>query len=226
MELSIDTSTDWGGVALSCEGKIIVELTWNPGQNHTLELTPNIKGVLQAARADLKTLTAVFVAKGPGSYNGLRAGISTAKGLAFSLNIPIVGVPTLEIEAYAFAFTGLPICPIHNAGRGEIAVALYILDEAWQCMKEEHLTTIEKLCVEMRSKTLFCGEIPEQSICQLKDALGDKAVIPAWQERLRRPSSLAELGWQRLKAGQPDNLTTLQPIYLRQPPITKSKKKY
>jgi tRNA threonylcarbamoyl adenosine modification protein YeaZ len=226
MELAIDTSTDWAGLALSNEGISFSELTWRPGQNHTAELFPNLDNLLEAARLDMKNLCAVFVARGPGSYNGLRAGISAAKGLAFSLNIPLVAVNTLEIEAYPFAFTGLPLCPIQDAGRGEIATALFNSANGWECVQEEHLTTIEKLCEDTKAKTLFCGQIPPSSIEKLHSALGDIAVIPGFHERLRRPGCLSLLGWQRLQKGYSANLTTLQPIYLRQPPITQRKKKY
>jgi tRNA threonylcarbamoyl adenosine modification protein YeaZ len=95
MELSIDTSTGWGGLALSQEGQLIAELTWKPGQNHTSEMFPNVDRLLATAKADIHDMSAIFVARGPGSYNGLRAGISAAKGLAFSLSIPLVGVSTL-----------------------------------------------------------------------------------------------------------------------------------
>jgi tRNA threonylcarbamoyl adenosine modification protein YeaZ len=226
MELAIDTSTDWAGIALSREGTVISELTWRPGKNHTTELFPNLDNMLEAAGADIKSISAVFVAKGPGSYNGLRAGISAAKGLAFSLSIPLIAVSTLEIEAYPFAFAGLPVCPMHDAGRGEIAAALYDPVGGWRCAKEDHLTTVEKLCESTPEKTVFCGEIPPSSVDVLQSTLGEKAVIPGFEERLRRPSFLVRLAWQRLKAGYCDNLATLQPVYLRQPPITLRKKKY
>ena len=226
MELSIDTSTSWAGLALSQEGQLIAELTWKPGQNHTSEMFPNIDRLLAMAKADIHNMIAIFVARGPGSYNGLRAGISAAKGLAFSLSIPLVGVSTLEIEAYPFAFTGLPICPLQDAGRGEIASALYSLDGNWKCLKEAYLTTVESLCKEIAVKTVFCGEIPPAAADIIKSTLGPRAIVPEWQERVRRPGCLAALGWLKLSSGQKDNLATLQPIYLRQPPITKSKKKY
>jgi tRNA threonylcarbamoyl adenosine modification protein YeaZ len=210
MEIAIDTSTGWGGIALSQDGNLLAELTWKPGQNHSSELFPNVERLLQTAKSDIKSLTAVFVAVGPGSFNGLRAGISAAKGLAFSLNLPLVGISTLEAEALPFAFTGLPLCPIHDAGRGEIAAALYI----------------ESLCEEVSQKTVFCGEIPPAAIDYIQASLDENAVIPGWEQRLRRPGYISYLGWQRLKSGQTDNIATLQPTYLRQPPITKSKKKY
>jgi tRNA threonylcarbamoyladenosine biosynthesis protein TsaB len=226
MELSIDTSTAWGGLALSQEGSLIAGLTWKPGQNHTSEMFPNIDRLLATAKADIHDMRAIFVARGPGSYNGLRAGISAAKGLAFSLSVPLVGVSTLEIEAYPFAFTGMPICPLQDAGRGEIASALYSLDGDWKCLKEAYLTTIESLCKEITVKTLFCGELPAAAVDFIESTLGPKAVVPELYERVRYPDCLAALGWQKLSSGEKDNLATLQPIYLRQPPITKSKKKY
>jgi tRNA threonylcarbamoyl adenosine modification protein YeaZ len=226
MEITIDTSTAWGGTALSQEGNLVAELTWKPGQNHTSELFPNIERLLQTAKSDIKSLSAVFVAIGPGSFNGLRAGISAAKGLAFSLNIPLVGISTLEAEALPFAFTGLPLCPIHDAGRGEIAAALFCHSGSWQQLREEYLTDMESLCRNTDKKTVFCGEIPPAAIDYIRSSLGENAVIPGWEQRLRRPGYISYLAWQRLISGQTDSLTTLQPIYLRQPPITQRKKKY
>jgi tRNA threonylcarbamoyl adenosine modification protein YeaZ len=225
MELAIDTSTDFASIALSHKGAAIVELTWRSGQNHTVELVPNIDRMLGQAKVDQKTLEAIFVARGPGSFNGLRVGMSTAKGLAFALNIPLVGVSTLEIESYPFACTGLLLCPIHNAGRGEIATALYRDNGEWRCLQEEHLTTVEALCQSIDEKTVFCGEIPEPVMVQLQQKLGERAVIPELAARLRRAGYLAALGWRRLERGEQDNAATLQPLYLRQPPITQRKVK-
>lgn len=226
MELSIDTSTDWGGIAISRDGGLLAEITWKPGRNHTVELYPNINRLMETAGINAKSLSAVFVAIGPGSFNGLRAGISAAKGLSFSLDIPIKGISTLEIEAFPFAFSNMPICPIHDAGRGEIAVALYRQEGNWQCLAVEHLTTISALPDEIKENTIFCGEIPEGSIQTIESLLGKKAIIPSAGSRIRRPSILAALGWHYLQLQGSDNLSTLQPIYLRQPPITQRKKKY
>ena len=203
----------------------MAELAWHSGQNHTVELVPNIARLLNQTELGPQSLGAVFVAKGPGSFNGLRVGMSTAKGLAFALNIPLVGISTLEIEAYPFAFTGLPLCPIHNAGRGEIATALYQQNDDWQCLKGEYITTIEILCQGIQRKTLFCGEIPPSAIQQVEQRLGKRAIIPAPAARLRHASHLAALGWRHLKKGDQDNPASLQPLYLRQPPITQRKVK-
>ena len=225
MELAIDTSTDSCSIGLSDKGEAIAELTWHSGQNHTVELVPNVARLLNQNKTSPQSITAVFVAKGPGSFNGLRVGIGTAKGLAFALNIPLVGVSTLEIEAYPFAFTKLPLRPIHNAGRGEIATALYQQTDDWHCLAEEHITTVDALCRKIRRKTLFCGEIPSSVIEQLQQKLGTRAIIPDAAARSRHASFLTALGWQRLNRGDVDNPATLQPIYLRLPPITQRKAK-
>jgi tRNA threonylcarbamoyladenosine biosynthesis protein TsaB len=225
MELAIDSSTDSCGIGLSHQGETIAELTWHSGQSHTVELVPNILRLLNQNKTSPQSLAAVFVAKGPGSFNGLRVGISTAKGLALALNIPLVGISTLEIEAYPFAFTKLPLCPIHNAGRGEIATAFYQQTDSWRCLAEEHLTTVDALCRQIKRKTLFCGEITPSVAEQLEQKLGTRAIIPDAAARLRHASFLTALGWQHLNRGNVDNPATLQPLYLRLPPITQRKVK-
>jgi tRNA threonylcarbamoyladenosine biosynthesis protein TsaB len=226
MELGIDTSSDFGGVALSNEGRLLAEICWKPGQNHSSELHPNISRLMEIARADFSMLTAVYVATGPGSFNGLRAGISTARGIAFAGSIPVTGISTLEIEAFQYAGAGYPICPVHDAGRGELAAALYTDEGGWRCLKDAHLTTIEQLCAETAVPTLFCGEIPERALAGLRELPAGLVVLPGWTQRLRRPACLCALGWKYMQSGRGSDPAALQPIYLRQPPITQRKKKY
>jgi tRNA threonylcarbamoyl adenosine modification protein YeaZ len=225
MELAIDTSSDMVSVALSHKGEILASLTWQTTQNHTIELLPNLVCLLQQTNVDLSSVEAIIVAKGPGSFNGLRIGISTAKGLAFVSNIPLLGVNTLEVEAYPFAFTGLPLRPIHRSGREEIATALYRQkDDEWQCLEAENTTTVETLCRRIKQRTLFCGETSAEIVSKLRQNLGRRAIIPQ-TNNLSRASSLVRLGWQKLDKGERDDPVTLQPLYLRPPHITKPRKK-
>ena len=225
MELAIDTSTNIAGIALSHKGEILIELTWRSAQNHTVELMPNIARLLQQVNIEANAIEAIIVAKGPGSFNGLRVGISTAKGLAFSLDIPLLGVSTLEIEAYPFAYTGVPLHPIHKAGRDEIATALYQqVNNEWRCLEKEYLTTVDGLCQQTYQKTLFCGETSPDIADAIQQNLGKRAIIPQ-AAALPRVGFLAMLGWQRLNKGERDDLATLQPLYLRPPHITKPKER-
>jgi len=101
MELSIDTSSSTVSVALSRKGRIVALLTWQTTQNHTIELLPNLVCLLQQSKVELGSIEAIIVAKGPGSFNGLRVGISTAKGLASALNIPLLGVKPILLPLLA-----------------------------------------------------------------------------------------------------------------------------
>jgi tRNA threonylcarbamoyl adenosine modification protein YeaZ len=225
MELAIDTSSNIVSVALSHKDEILASLTWQTTQNHTIELLPNLVCLLQRAKVELGSIEAIIVAKGPGSFNGLRVGISTAKGLASALDIPLLGISTLEAEAYPFAFTGLPLRPIHKAGREEIATALYRQkDNEWRCLEAENLTTVKALCRRIKQKTLFCGEIPADIISEIQQNLGRQAIIPK-SNSLSRASSLAILGWRKLSRGEQNDPVTLQPLYLRPPHITKPRDK-
>ncbi len=224
MLLAIDTSTATTSLALVQDSRVLAELTWRCEQNHSVELLPRLADLLSWTKSSLKSISGIIVAKGPGSFNGLRVGISTAKGLAFSLGIPIVGISTLEVEAYQHAEANLPICPIFNAGRGEIATAIYQMkDNEWRQIIGEHITTVETLCSQITTKTLFCGEFAAAIAGQLRKQLKRKAIISSSTASLRRASFLTELGQQRLAAGNYDNPATLNPLYLRRPPITKRK---
>ncbi len=225
MQIAIDTSTDIASIALVRDNEIMAELTWQCNQKHSTQLLPNLSLLLKQTETSLKIADCIIVAKGPGSFNGIRVGISTAKGLAFSLGIPIIGISTLEVEAYQHAVMGLPVCPIYNAGRGEIATATYIKkSNNWLQLVPEHISTVDTLCSQINTRTIFCGEYVLQISSQLKEQLKRKAVILSYTTSLRRAGFLAELGLQRIKSGDFDNPVTLQPLYLRAPAITKSKK--
>ncbi len=225
MELAIDSSSNIVSIALSQKGETLALLTWQTRQNHTTELLPNIACLLQQARVELGSIEAIVVAKGPGSFNGLRVGISTAKGLAFTLHIPVLGVNTLEAEAYPFAFTGLPLRAIQKAARQEIATAVYRqTEDEWQCLEVDNLAPVEALWRRTKQKTLFCGEIAAGVASQIRQNLGRRAII-CQNNSLSRASSLATLAWTKLSKGQHDDVATLQPIYLRPPNITKPKER-
>ncbi len=225
MSLAIDTSTETASLALAQDETVLAELTWRLKQNHTTQLLPNLKNLFNLTGATAQTLTAVFVAQGPGSFNGLRVGVSAAKGLAFSLGIPIIGVNSLEVAAYQYAETGLPVCAIFSAGRSEVATATYRIKYGkWQQLVKADIVTVERLCSQTTQKTMFCGEYLPYVAAQITAILQKKAVIPPQTTDFKRASFLLELGRQRLHAGNIDNSITLQPIYLRRPPIGAPKK--
>jgi tRNA threonylcarbamoyladenosine biosynthesis protein TsaB len=217
LELTIDTASEMASVALSREGTLEAELTWRCSRNHSRELLPAVEHLMQRSGVDKGELTAVFVCIGPGSYTGLRVGIASAKGLAFALGLPIVGVGRLEADAYQHADFAGPICAVHRAGRGELAWAVYRnARSAWREVLAPRLTEPEALIAGVRRPTLFCGEINDELSARLSETLGAKARFAGPATSLRRAATTAELAWRRLAAGQADDAATLRPIYLRE----------
>ena len=225
MELTIDTSTAQASLALTHHGELKAEVYWHAGQNHTVELLPHLIHLFEQNDTNIRSIEALMVAKGPGSFNGLRVGLATAKGLAFTLGIPLVCIGTLEAMAYAHADAGLPIRPILQAGRGEIATAVFNKNDGqWTKSFAEYVTTIDDLCSTVKEQNVFCGEIKPEQLAQLQKKLEDIVVFKE-SSPFSRASYLAELGWCRIKAGDFDDPSTIQPFYLKKPSITKPRRR-
>jgi len=214
VELSIDTASDWASVALSREGNLIGEATWHCHREHSTQLMPMVETLLSRLRVDRSDLAAVFVCTGPGSYAALRVGVSTAKGLAFALGLPIVGVGRLEIEAYQYGACGRPVCALHRAGRGEIAWAVYQGPKAeWREVAPPRLSPPNEMMAQLPAGALLCGEEDDA----LEELLAEAGLTVAPSRR--RADHLAELAWRRLAAGRADDVRALAPMYLREPAI-------
>jgi tRNA threonylcarbamoyladenosine biosynthesis protein TsaB len=222
VELTIDTASEMASVALSHEGSLEAELTWRCPRNHSVELLPTIEHLMRRSSVDKSDLTAVFVCIGPGSYTGLRVGVSTAKGLAFALRLAIVGVGRLDADAYQHADYRGPVCALHRAGRGELAWALYQSEPAWREIVPPRLSPPEALLADRRLEgALFCGEISDELTESLRGAFGPSTAIARPAASIRRAATIAELAWQRLAGGDTDDASSLKPIYLREPAITR-----
>ena len=226
MLLALDTSTEQASLALYDGSVLHIELTWQAGRQATRHLAPAADDLLRLAGCPPQDLTATAVALGPGSFNGLRVAMSMAKGLAYALQIPIVGVLTPDILAYPFssdAGTGLvlPVCVLLRAGRGRFVSARYQTRYGrWQRIGELRNTTLEEVCRETERATVFCGELGPEEAAFLREQLGRRALLASPALSARRAGYLAEMAWQRLQEEpEGDDLATLQPFYLSRPRI-------
>ena len=116
MELSIDTSTRQASIGLSLNGDIIAKNSWKSEQNHSKECFPKIINLLEKTNSKASDIDAVFVSIGPGGFSALRVGISIAKSFAIGSKIPIIGVCSLDIEAYEFIKNYKTVWAVINAG--------------------------------------------------------------------------------------------------------------
>lgn len=215
MLLAIDTSTRYAGVALADGWRVVSCRSWYSAVNHTAELMPAVAETLGAAGVTVKDLEGIAVALGPGGFSALRVGMSVAKGLALAADKPLAGVGTLDLEAWHYRAAGLPVCALLDAGRGEVATALF---KEGNRARPDSIVSPEELAAEVGDTTLFCGEGLQPYGELLRQRLGSRAVV-AGNAPAARLYALAALGRERLEAGDGDEVATLQPYYLRMPTI-------
>ena len=213
LELSIDTSTRYASVAISVCGKVSVSLTWHSNRNHSVELVPAIQEVLGRVHGTIADLSAVFVAKGPGGFSALRVGISFAKSLADSRDIPLIAIPTLDVESYPFLGIGNPVCSVIKAGKTKVYAGKYDLNKGVDGHPDVEYGVFKPtdLLDSLHVRTLICGEAAG-IFRNLSDPTSLRIVSS--EPPTRTGSVLAKLGYNRLKSDDIDEPASLQPIYL------------
>ena len=218
--LAIDTSTRYGGVGLWREGRMAAAYNWWSAHNHTAELMPAVEHVLSRAGIRTEELSVIAVALGPGGFSALRVGISVAKGLVMGGEAALIGVSTLETEAYPYADTDLVVSPLLEAGRGEVATALFRrMDGTWQKIEDEHTCTLEEMVETVPEGTLICGEGAVVHLSFLQERLESRAKVVEFHSLGARLEALAALAAVRVGEGDENNPDTLQPLYLRRPSV-------
>ena len=216
--LAIDTSTGVAGIALYGPSGPLAEESWAAGRTQTATVLHEIDRLCTLSGLRPADLGAVAVATGPGSFNGMRVGISTAKGLVFALGLPLLGVPTLDATAYPHGDAGLPVRAVLAAGRGRYVSALY----RWQGGTTRRVGDYENggladLAALIIEPTLVCGELPHEQRAEFQAAAPLARVMPPTLNA-RRASCLAEIAWQRRRRGESDDPATLEPIYVHGTP--------
>ena len=217
MLLAIDTSTRYAGIALADDRRVIDLQAWHSTVNHTSELMPAVANLLGRRGLKPTSLDAVAVALGPGGFSSLRVGVSAAKGMALAGRFPLLGVGTLDLEAHPYTESGKLVCPMLDAGRGEVASALMGADGIR--VREDTICLPGDLMDSVSGVTLYCGEGVGPHADLIKERMGPKAVVINWSAPATRLNALVEIARQRLELGDQDDLATLQPYYLRMPSI-------
>ena len=209
--LALETSTLAGGVALVDGEATVAEYTLNVRLTHSERLLSAVDRVLTDAGWTPGDLGGIAVAVGPGSFTGLRIGLSTAKGLAFASSLPIAPVPTLDAMASTLPFAALPVCPVVDARRDEVYACRYRWDGAAMVQEWEYLAlTPAELAARLDEPVILLGEpaaaIPSPWI---------RRVPPA--RRLPSAAAVGHLGTRILARGDAVGPAELVPLYLRAP---------
>jgi tRNA threonylcarbamoyladenosine biosynthesis protein TsaB len=214
--LSIDTSNYVLGIGLLDGETVMGEYISNIKKNHSVRVMPAIQTLMEECNIKPAELSKIVVAEGPGSYTGVRIGVTIAKTMAWSLEIPLSGVSSLEVAAASAGryFDG-HVSPFFDARRGQIYTGLYKFEnQLLQTVKNDQLVMSAdwvKQLNEMDSRILFTSNDLKLHEEVIKGELGDKAVFAAVTELNPRPAELALLG--RDKEGV--DLHTFVPNYIR-----------
>lgn len=230
--LAIDTSGPVCGVAILTEEGIRHECAVMNHKTHSVNLLPMIDQAFQSTGLTLAEMDRLAVVVGPGSFTGVRLGVSTVKGLAHGAGKPCVAVNALEAMAAGisnFAVEkGCLICPIQDARAGQVYGAVFSADGAQperpKRLKEDAPMKLEAYVEEIRplgDKFLFLGDGMPVHRARLQALLGDRALFAQPQHAFLRPASVAYLA--SLETETVDYLT-LMPLYLRAPNATLNRK--
>lgn len=212
--LGIETATPYGSVAVHSPAGLLGEVTQRSSESHSERILAAVQGLLLTLDLPLRDVAAVAVSCGPGSFTGLRAGIAAAKGLAFSLGIPLFSVPTLEVLA-ANAMSGdAPIAAILPARRGEVFYGLFRhRGTRLEPLREEGIIPITDLASTLPRGCVVVGD---------SSALSDpetsrRFFITPRHLSYPRAAVVASQGLEHVLSRRTSELETLHPRYLRPP---------
>ena len=217
--LGIDTSAVAASASVLRDGNIVSECYLNAGLTHSQTLMELIDAALKLAGVTSAEVDAFAVAHGPGSFTGIRIGVSAVKGLSFPHGTPCYGVSTLEALAYCADAADCVICPVMDARCQQVYTALFQKENGELIrLTEDAPLSLENLAARLRAydKTiLLLGDGTEVAFSYLS---GELANIRRFSEafRFQHASGVALAAWKRYRSGvSPCSGAALQPVYLR-----------
>lgn len=219
--LNIETSTTNCSVSLSYKGEtLVLKEDYGNGYSHAEKLHVYVDEVLKEAKISTLQLDAIAVSKGPGSYTGLRIGVSAAKGLAFALNIPLISVSTLEALAHQVKADSGLIVPMLDARRLEVYSAIF----------DTQFNSIRAIEAQVLDETSFHSYLSENKVYFIGDgvaktkALLDNNNAVFIENKLPSADQMSALSFNKYKKSDTEDVAYFEPYYLKDFVAIKSKK--
>jgi tRNA threonylcarbamoyladenosine biosynthesis protein TsaB len=214
--LGIETATWTASIGIVEEETVLAERTRTAVGSHAISLLSLIDEVLAAARLSLSAVDLIALSVGPGSFTGLRIGLSVAKGIALGADKPVIGVPTLTALAYAVGPRAGTICPVLDARKHEVYAAAF----EWSAGEVRQLwapavLTPEALAVRLRPPCLLCGDGVDEYESVFRQYGGERIETLPSSRLTPRAGAVALLGAQRFARSGGDDIHTLEPSYVR-----------
>lgn len=217
--LGIDTSCSAATAAILSDEKLEAEIFLNHKMQHSVILFPMIEKMLNMLQIKIQDIDAVAVSGGPGSFTGLRIGVSAAKGIVQGGNKKFVAVSSLDAIAFQqVGFDGI-ICPMLDALRDNVYTRLF----SWQSGELFNLYDYDALHIDellkrlsgRNERVMFCGDAVKMHRERIIEKLGERALFAPLSTAMPRAASIAELGRIKLQRGMEDDIYTYSPIYIR-----------
>jgi tRNA threonylcarbamoyladenosine biosynthesis protein TsaB len=202
-------------VALTTDGQV-VDTSYTSGRTHSGHLLGMIGDVLRLAATPLKEVDAFAVTRGPGTFTGLRIGISAAKGMALACGKPLVGISGLEALAVQSALPSRLLCPMVDARRSEVYFACFrqIEGQVRRVTEEKALPPAEAIAA-IGEACLFVGNGAELYRELIETSMGDLGAVAPPVQAIIRASTVARLAAERLREGDLGDAGRLAPLYIR-----------
>ncbi|NVM22763.1 MAG: tRNA (adenosine(37)-N6)-threonylcarbamoyltransferase complex dimerization subunit type 1 TsaB [Desulfobacterales bacterium] len=215
--LAVDTSSRTGSVAVLEDEAVLAEIQVTSTQTHAKRLMPAIDSALRMAGTHVSECDGFAVTTGPGSFTGLRIGISAVKGLAFATAKPVTAVSTLEALAYQFPTVADLICPLLDARKGEVYTALYRCDHYmhWEKVAPDSAVDPRPWLMQIDHPCLFVGNGVDLYRNLIKEIAGRQARFAPPYLNTVRASVAAYIGAKQIKRGQVADVGSLVPHYIR-----------
>ncbi len=226
--LGIDTTSSAASVSLLNEQKLLGEYTSNAKLTHLQKLMPMVDHLLENCHLSFSDVDAIAVSIGPGSFTGIRIGMSTAKALAQVRNLPIVGVPTLNALAYNIPFYPGVVCPILDARRHQVYGAVYKWEQGYckEIIKADAYE-IETLMEQMDkyNDIIFLGDGVQTYKNRITAILDNAASFAPQYLSMQKSSSVAQLAYEMFSEENVSNCYEIKPNYLRKPEAERNLRK-
>jgi len=214
--LAVDTATKSCSVAVIDKSSLLAEMTIVREHTHSKHLMEMINRVIGLSGLTLSELDGFAVTRGPGTFTGLRIGISSVKGLAVASEKPVVGVSSLDALAMQASFSPYLICPFVDARRGEVYFSRYrFINGYLKKQTEEQVFPPEKVVSDINEKCIFVGDGALLYQETLLKKIGESAVFaPSFQNTIRA-STVAHLSMDRFENHDTEDVDIFIPHYIR-----------
>jgi tRNA threonylcarbamoyladenosine biosynthesis protein TsaB len=220
--IAVETSSPVASVAI-CRGEgVVAERSVQAGTVYAEQLPVLLERMLAETGLSMERIDGLAVSIGPGSYTGLRVGLSLVKGLAYAAGKPLAAVPTLDVAAYGVPYCAFPVCVLLDARRGQVYTAMYSTETGWPERRSPFRAAgVEEVLETVPLPAVFAGSGAEAYRAQIQERGGQRAFfLPPGVGRLHAVP-VAFLGLRAMQRGEYASLYHLEPLYLRRPSFVK-----